>query len=77
MLGGRILRWLLLFQEYDFEVVVKRGKLNAGPDHLSHILSREEERNLDEILSNVKLFSFKMVDDYFTNIVSFLSTRNN
>jgi hypothetical protein len=23
MLGGRICRWLLLFQEYDFEVVVK------------------------------------------------------
>ena len=23
MLGGRICRWLLLFQEYDFEVIVK------------------------------------------------------
>ena len=25
VLGGRICRWLLLFQEYDFEVVVKHG----------------------------------------------------
>jgi hypothetical protein len=32
--GGRIYRWLLLFQEFDFEVIVKPGKLNAGPDHL-------------------------------------------
>ena len=35
MLGGRIFRWLLLFQKYDFEIIVKPGRLNAGPDHLS------------------------------------------
>jgi len=29
MLGGKICRWLLLFQEYDFEVIVKPGRLNA------------------------------------------------
>jgi hypothetical protein len=34
VLGGRICRWLLLFQEFDFEVIVKLGKLNARPDHL-------------------------------------------
>jgi len=33
-LGGKICIWLLLFQEYDFEVVFKRGRLNVGPDHL-------------------------------------------
>ena len=35
VLGGRICRWLLLFQEYDFEVIIKLGHLNADPDHLS------------------------------------------
>jgi hypothetical protein len=34
VLGGRICRWLLLFQEFDFEVIVKPGKLNVGSDHL-------------------------------------------
>lgn len=29
MLQGCICRWLLLFQEYEFEVVVKPGQLNA------------------------------------------------
>ena len=42
MLGGCICRWLLLFQEYDFEVIVKPGRLNAGLDHLSCIKTREE-----------------------------------
>jgi hypothetical protein len=27
--GGRIFRWLLLFQEFDFEVIVKPKKLNG------------------------------------------------
>ena len=34
VLGGKICRWLLLFQEFDFEVFVKPGRLNVGPDHL-------------------------------------------
>jgi len=40
--------WLLVFHEYEFEVVVKPEKLNAGIDHLSHILLDEDEGNLDE-----------------------------
>jgi hypothetical protein len=64
-----------MFQEYDFKVVVKPGKLNAGPDHLSHILSREDAGNLDDNLSDAQLFAVKMVDDYSAHIVQFLSTR--
>jgi hypothetical protein len=37
VLGGRICRWLLLFQEFDFEIIFKPGKLNAGPNHLSGV----------------------------------------
>jgi hypothetical protein len=74
VLGGRICRGLLLFQEYNFEVVLKLGKLNARPDHLSHILSGEYVGNLNENLHNAQLFSVKKVEDYFTYIVQFLST---
>jgi hypothetical protein len=52
-----------LFWEYDFEVMVKLRKPNAGLDHLSCILSREDARNLDDILPNAQLFAVKMVDD--------------
>jgi hypothetical protein len=48
VLGGLICRWLLLFQEFDFEVIVKPGKLNAGPDHLSRITNGEEHTNLED-----------------------------
>jgi hypothetical protein len=74
VLGGRICRWILLFQEYDFEVIVKPGKFNSGPDHLSCILSGEDAGNLDDNLPDTHLFSVQMVDDYFADIVQFLST---
>jgi hypothetical protein len=48
VLGGIICIWLLLFQEFDFEVIVKPGKLNVGPDHLSRITNGEEPMNLED-----------------------------
>jgi hypothetical protein len=62
--GGRICRWVLLFQEYDFEVIVKPRKMNAGLDHLSRILTREDIGNLDNSLPYAHLFSVQMVDDH-------------
>ena len=52
VLGGRICRWLLLFQEYDFEVIVKPGSINTGPNHLSRIETCDEPTNLEEGLPN-------------------------
>jgi len=52
MLGWNIYRWLLLFQEYEFEVIVNVGRLNAGPHHLSRIETGEEPTNLEEGLSD-------------------------
>ena len=48
VLGGKICLWLLLFQEYEFEIIVKLGKLNVGIDHLSRIESSEEPTNLED-----------------------------
>jgi len=73
VLGGRIYIWLLLFYEYDFKVILKPGKLNAGPDHLSRIMTGEDAGNLYDILPDAHLFSFQMVDDHFAEIVQFLS----
>jgi hypothetical protein len=47
VLGWRISRWLLLFKEFDFKVIVKPGKLNAGPNHLSRVTNGEEPTNLE------------------------------
>jgi hypothetical protein len=50
VLGGRICIWILLFQEYDFEIVVKPGRMNKGPDHLSRLEHGEEPTSLEDAL---------------------------
>jgi hypothetical protein len=50
VLGGRICRWLVLFQEYDFEIVVKPGRINEGPGHLSRVEYGEDPTSLDDTL---------------------------
>jgi hypothetical protein len=74
VLGGRICIWLLLFQEYDFEVVVKLGGMNKGPDHLSRLEHGEEPTSLEDTLLDAQLLAIRKFDDHFTEIVQFLST---
>ena len=74
MLGGKICRWLLLFQEYDFEIIVKPGKLNAGLDHLSKLETCEEPTSLEDNMSDAQLFVIQISDDYFKEIMEILTT---
>lgn len=67
--GGRICRWLLLFQEYNFEVVVKHGCLTVGPDHLLCIETGEETTSLEEGLPDTQLFAMHVTDGHFEDII--------
>jgi len=59
--GGGICRWLLLFQEHDFEVVVKLGRSNAELDHVSQIENGDKPTSLDEGLPNEQFFFLCML----------------
>ena len=74
VLGGKICRWLLVFQEYDFEVVVKPIRLNVGPNHLSCIEKGKDPTNLEEGLPDVQLFVVRIADNHFMDIIIFLTT---
>ena len=65
---------MLLFQEYDFEVIVKPCELNIGPDHLSRIVIGEEPNNLEEGLSYAQLFMVCVADEHFFDIIQLLTT---
>ena len=56
MLGGNIFRWLLLFQEFDFEIILKQGRLNKRPEHLSRIETSEEISSIEDGLPDAQLF---------------------
>jgi hypothetical protein len=63
-----------LFQKFDFEVIVKLGNLNAGPDHLSRITNGEKPTNLENNFPDAQLFSFQVAEEYFADIIQYLST---
>jgi hypothetical protein len=50
MLGGMIFHWLFLFQEFEFELLVKSCKYNVGLDHFSLLETREASRSLNDEL---------------------------
>lgn len=62
-----------MFQEYDFKVIVKLGLLNVQPDHLSKIETGEKPNNLKEGLPDAQLFSIKVTNENFMDIIKFLS----
>lgn len=72
--GGCICRWFLLFQEYDFKVVVKPRCLNVGLDHLLRIETGEELTSLEEGLPDAQLFVVCVVDGHFEDIIHFTMT---
>ena len=67
-----IFRWLLLFQEFEFEVVVRPGKLNVGPDHLSWIDTGEEPIGVEDDLPDAHLFWIEAVPAELEEIAQFL-----
>ena len=52
---------MLLFQEFEFEVVVRPGWLNVGPDHLSRIDTGEEQTVVKDDLPDAHLFWIEVV----------------
>ena len=69
---GIICQWLLLFQEFEFEVVVRRGKLNVSPDHLSRIDTGEEPTGVEDDLLDAHLFRIEAVPVELEEIAQFL-----
>jgi hypothetical protein len=69
VLGGIICRWIFLFQEYDFEIMVKPRRMNNGLDHLSRLEHGEEPTSLEDTLPDAEMLAIRKVDDHFMEIV--------
>ena len=63
-----------MFQEFDFEIVVKPRWLNAGLDHLSRVVNGEEPTNIDDGFPDAQFFWVYVTDDHYAPIIQFSST---
>ncbi|CAM8957409.1 unnamed protein product [Rhodiola kirilowii] len=68
----RLIRWILLLQEFDVEIKDKKGIQNTVADHLSRIVREEETGAITETFPDEYLFAVKEKAPWYANIVNYL-----
>ena len=72
----RLIRWVLLLQEFDLEIKDKRGCDNVIADHLSRVernKAEEEEAGLIENFPDEQLFQLSFQLPWYADIVNYLA----
>ncbi|XP_024169423.2 uncharacterized protein LOC112175918, partial [Rosa chinensis] len=71
----RLIRWILLLQEFDLEIKDKKGCENVVADHLSRIVHEEDVQPLQETFPDEQLFGIEVSVPWYADIVNYLVTR--
>ena len=74
-MSGRIARWVLLLQEFDFDVDVRPGKKHANADFLSRLSKEVNPLSIDDSLPDAHLFNVDIIPIEYTNVLYYL--KNN
>ena len=73
----RLIRWILLLQEFDLEIKDKKGSENVVADHLSRLLNEEvttKEKEVLEEFPDEKLFKVQE-RPWFADMANFKAAR--
>ncbi|XP_059458340.1 uncharacterized protein LOC132187936 [Corylus avellana] len=73
----RLIRWVLLLQEFDLEIRDKKGSENVVADHLSRLLHEEEgdELPLNENFPDEQLFVVDIQLPWYADIVNYITAK--
>lgn len=68
-MSGRITRWVLLLQEYNYEVIVQAGKHHENTDFLSRLQGPEPSAPLSDEFPDDQLWHLEDEDSQYFHIV--------
>ncbi|CAN6700866.1 unnamed protein product [Malus baccata var. baccata] len=71
----RLIRWMLLLQEFDIEIRDKKGVENVVADHLSRMV-HEEASPISETFPDEQLLSIQVSEPWYADLVNFLVSKH-
>ncbi|KAM2012993.1 hypothetical protein ACFX1T_024761 [Malus domestica] len=71
----RLIRWILLLQEFDIEIRDKKGSENVVANHLSRMVHNEESLPILETFPDEQLLSIKVSAPWYADIVNYLVSK--
>ena len=71
----RLIRWILLLQEFDLEIRDKKGAENKVADHLSRMVSEEVNFPINDSFPDEQLFAVTNSTPWYADIANYLVTR--
>ncbi|CAL8084600.1 unnamed protein product [Prunus armeniaca] len=73
----RLIRWILLLQEFDLEIRDKKGSENVVADHLSRLIvpisAEADLLPLNESFPDEQLFAAHIISPWFADLVNYLA----
>ena len=69
---SRLIQWILLLQEFDLEILDKRGFENLVVNHLSRLTHNKDALPMHENFPNEQLLQVGIVIPWYANIVNYL-----
>ena len=69
----RLIRWILLLQEFDLEIKDNKGVENSVANHLSRMqFGNSQELSINDSLRDDMLYKVSKLDPWYANIVNFM-----
>jgi hypothetical protein len=74
-LSGRLARWVLLLEEFDYTVEYKPGKMHKQADHLSRLSTELDDEPINDEIPVENLFTISSSPLWYNHISEFLATQ--